>query len=84
MASAQLMTNILPSYYQFLEKESKRSHKTKREIIESALKLYIKEKKKESIEKAYQAMAEDEEYLSEMNETAELGISYFLIDIDAD
>ncbi len=82
MATAKLMTNLLPAYYSFLQKEQKDSGKTKREIIEEALALYMRAKKKREIENAYKAMAEDKEYLEEMREMAEMGMEYYLIDID--
>ena len=41
MAFMKLMTNILPAYYTFLEKEAKRHHKSKRQIIEEAIALYM-------------------------------------------
>jgi CRISPR/Cas system-associated protein Csm6 len=81
-ATAKLMTNILPQYYVFLEEESERAKKTKREIIEEALALYKREEKKKEIINAYKKMADDKEYLEEMHEMAEMGMEYFLTDID--
>ena len=78
----KLMTNILPSYYSFIEKEAKRSHKSKREVVEKAIALYIKEMKKKQILSQYKAMGKDEEYRNELTEDAELGIEYFLTETD--
>ncbi len=80
MAVAKLMTNILPEFYNFLEKEGSRLNKTKREIIEEALQLYIKNRKKKLIEKHYKAMFEDIVYLEELRTDAESGMEYFLED----
>ena len=79
---AKLMTNIRPSYYAFLEKEVKRSHKTKRQLIEEALDLYMRELKRQAIIEAYKGMEHDEEYKKESVEMAEWGMRYFLKDID--
>ncbi len=83
MASMKLMTNILPSYYSFIDKEAKRQHRTKRDIIEEAIGMYMRQRKKEEIVKSYEAMSKDSEYLDEMTRLAEEGMEYFLTDIDA-
>jgi hypothetical protein len=82
MANAKLMTNILPRYYDFIDRVSRQQGKTKREIIEAALALYMRELRKQKISQAYDAMEKDKEYLNEMREMAELGMEYYLTDID--
>ena len=82
MAPAKLMTNIRPAYYSFLEREAKRSRKTKRELIEEALDLYMRELKRQEIIRGYEGLEQDHEYLKEMKEMAELGMEYYLTDID--
>ncbi len=82
MPVAKLMTNLQPAYYSFLEKETKRSHKTKRQLIEEALDLYIRELKRQAIIKGYEGLEHDYEYHKEMKEMAELGMEYYLTDID--
>ena len=82
MKPAKLMTNILPSYYAFIEKEAKKHNKAKRDILEEAIRFYMKEKLKEELTASYQQMAKDQEYLDEMTKTAEIGMDYFLRDID--
>ena len=78
------MTNILPQYYDFLEQESSRSKKSKRDIIEEALSLYIRELKKQSVMNQYKKLAGDVDYQSELNESAELGIEYYLSETEDD
>lgn len=82
MAPVKLMTNILPAYYAFIEAEAKREKKTKRQVIEEAIQFYMREKKRQHLRKAYEAMANDEEYLKEQVEIAEWGMQYYLTDID--
>ena len=65
MSYTKLMTNIFTPYYSFINKEAKRQNKTKRDIIEDAIKSYMHERKKEQIKKSYKAMSEDTEYLNE-------------------
>ena len=84
MTTAKLMTNILAPYYSFIEKEAKRSKRSKREVIEEAIALYIKEVKRQKIMEEYKSMEKDEDYLNEMVESAEIGMDYYLNDIDED
>jgi hypothetical protein len=81
MAFAKLMTNLLPQYYQFLQGEAKRQKRTMRQIVEEALALYRREKKKEFIREGYRRMGQDKEYLAENLAMAEEGMSYYLKDI---
>ena len=82
MRLAKLMTNILPFYSIFLEEEARETRRTKREIIEAAIAMYIKEKKKRAIINAYRKMSKDKGYLLESVSTAEIGMDYFLTDIN--
>ena len=82
MAYAKLMTHLLPQNYNFLHQESRRQKRTIRDILEEAIALYRKEKKKELIRRAYVAMAEDKEYLQESLSLAEEGMAYFLKDLE--
>lgn len=82
MALAKLMTNLMPQYYDFLKKEAKRRGKTMREILEEAIRLYKREKKKEEIRKGYDGMENDKEYLEEMRAMAEMGMEYYLKDLE--
>ncbi len=82
MNPVKLMTNIKPDYYAFIEREAKKQSKTKRAILEEAIKIYMREIKKEKMIAAYKKMAEDKGYLEEQKEMAEWGMDYFLIDID--
>lgn len=84
MAVAKLMTNLLPQYFSFLHEEAKRQKKTMRQVLEEALALYRREKKKALIRAQYEKMGQDEEYQKEMSEMAEEGMSYYLQDIDQD
>lgn len=82
MQSAKLMTNILPQYYSFIENEAKRSKRSKREIIEEAISIYMKELKRRKVMSQYEAMTGDEEYQNELVETANLGIEYYLSELE--
>jgi len=84
MPLAKLMTNILPRYYQFIEMWAKETKRSKRAIVEEALQVYMREIKREKILKQYQAMQNDEAYQKEMVEMANLGMDYYLKDIDGD
>jgi hypothetical protein len=77
MQTAKLMTNILFSYYTFIDTTAKKEGKTKRQILEEAIKLYITEKKKKEIEEAYKRMAEDKEELQLQKELAAEGMEDF-------
>jgi len=70
-AVAKIMTNINPKYYEFLESYSKKNKVTKKQIIEAALDKYIKFLKEEKIKKEYELMAEDKEYLDEMQDNSQ-------------
>lgn len=76
------MTNLLPDLYAFIKHEAKVQKKTMREILEEAISVYKREKKKEWIIKGYEGMENDQEYHKEMKKTAEMGMEYFLQDID--
>lgn len=82
MQPAKLMTNILPQYYAFIENEAQESNRSKREIIEEAIQLYMRESKKRKIMAQYAGMAQDEEYKNELLEGANLGMEYFLSDLE--
>ena len=84
MQTAKLMTNILPQLYTFIEQEAKSSKRSKREIIEEAIFFYIKEKQKKDLFKAYEAMANDTEYKQEMQDLSEVGMDYYLNDLESD
>ena len=75
MNTARLMTTILPMYYHFLEKESKRLKTTKRMILEQSIELYIKEQKRLQMKKEYERMSQDSTYLQEQTTMAELGMN---------
>lgn len=77
-----LMTNLLPIYSNFLKDQSKRTKKTKRQILEEAIALYMKEIKRRALMAQYQKMGQDEDYQNELVEGAEIGMDYFLMDID--
>lgn len=81
MVPAKLMTNIAPNYYAFIEKEAKQQNRSKRDIIEEAIKLYMKKKWRDEVFESYKGMENDEEYKKEMVELAEEGMEYFLKDI---
>ena len=83
MTAAKLMTNLLPSYYDFIEKEARQKKKSKRQIIETAIALYMRESEKQRLLSAYKSMGEDKEYQKEMKEDAELGMGYYLNDLEA-
>ncbi len=72
--TTKLMTNIDSYFYMFLDSESKKEKVTKRELIERIIAEYIHNKKEKELEKSYQNMWKDIEYLEEMQEnTAYLG-----------
>jgi len=62
------MTNLDTRFYNFLQSEAKKRGSSKREVLEDILARYIEWKKEEDIKKSYSAMAEDTEYLNEMQE----------------
>jgi len=82
MPAVKLMTNLLPDLYAYVKEEARAQKKSMRAIIEEAILVYRKEKKKARIIKDCERLAEDKEYLEEMVETAELGMEYYLQDID--
>ena len=84
MQLAKLMTNITPQYYSFIEKEAERSNRSKREIIEEAIGFYIKELKKKRVMAQYKALSDDQEYQNELVENAELGMEYYLSELEND
>jgi hypothetical protein len=54
--TTQFMTNIDTYLYNFLDSESKKTKKTKREILEKIITEYIENKKKSELENAYKNM----------------------------
>ncbi|MDP3975415.1 MAG: hypothetical protein Q8P95_00705 [bacterium] len=74
MALAKLMTNLFPEYYTYIRSEAKAQKKTLRQIIEEAIQVYKREKRKEQIRRDCARMAEDVEYLKESVELAEMGM----------
>ncbi len=79
---AKLMTNLLPEYFHFLKTESKRQRKTMRQILEEAIAIYKREKKKAYLIAGYEKMAQDKEFLAENLAMAEEGMSYYLSDLE--
>jgi len=72
--TTKLMTNIDSYFYVFLDTQSKKEKVTKRELIERIIAEYIQNKKEEELEKSYNTMWKDIEYLEEMQEnTSYLG-----------
>lgn len=82
MALTELTVSIGSYYYDSIQKEAKRQHKTEQQILEEVIKLYAREKKKEFLLSEYKKMANDKGYLEESRELAEWGMDYYLIDID--
>jgi hypothetical protein len=82
MSTAKLMTNILPDYYNFIEKEAKRSQRSKREVVEEAVSLLMKQQAREGLMAQYAEMADDKEYQKEMSEMAEIGMETYLNDLE--
>jgi len=78
MMTSRLMTTINTEYYNFIEKESQNLSITKRTILEKALELYIKEKKRKDLASAYAVMESDTEYRREQQEMAEEGMDLYL------
>ena len=78
----KFMTTLMPQYYTFLKDESKLREKSMREIIEEAIVLYKREKRRKMIARQYEGMENDKEYLDEMVEMAEWGMAHYLEDID--
>ena len=80
MPPVKLMTNLLPDLYAFIKHEAKVQKKTMREIIEEAISVYKREKRKEKMRQDSQRLAQDQEYLRESVELAEMGMEdYFNI-----
>ena len=72
--TTKLMTNIDSYFYMFLDRESKKEKVTKRELIERIIAEYIQNQKEKQLEKSYDIMWKDIEYLEEMQKnTAYLG-----------
>lgn len=74
MALSKLMTNLMPEYYAFVRAEAKAEKKTIRQILEDAIRLYQKEKRKKRIIQDCERLANDTEYLEEMRKSAEMGM----------
>ncbi len=76
MQTARITTNLQVSLMNFLIAESKKSKKTKRQIIEEALEWYQTEKLRKKLTTAGNKMAEDtkemDEWLSIANNTYNL------------
>lgn len=84
MMTSRLMTTINTEYYNFIEKESQNLSITKRTILEKALELYIKEKKRKDLASAYAVMESDTEYRREQQEMAEEGMDLYLDMLEQD
>lgn len=82
MQLAKLMTNILPFYYSFIEKQAKKEKSSKRDIIEKAIVLYMKEEQKKAVWNQYEKMSADKDYQKEMGNMANMGMSYYLKDLE--
>lgn len=66
--TTKFMTNLDSYLYNFLSTESKNNKITKRELLENIISYYIESKKNKELEKAYNIMWNDTEYLSEMQQ----------------
>lgn len=62
----KLMTNIDSYFYNYIDTESKQNKVSKREVLEKIIASYIENKKKARIEKSYEMMWQDSDYLAEM------------------
>ncbi len=62
----KLMTNIDSYFYNFIDLESKENKISKREVLETVISEYIENRKIQKLEKAYNNMWNDKEYLDEM------------------
>lgn len=82
MQTAKLMTNIMPQLYSFIEKEAKRSKRSKREVVEEAVELLMKKILKDHIMEQYASIENDIEYQNEMREMAEMGMGTYLEELD--
>lgn len=67
----QLMTNIDGAVYQYITHLSKQEKVTKRKILEDAITHYRRFLEQKKLDEAYKDMSQDEEYLKEMEDTAQ-------------
>jgi len=68
--NVKLLTNIDYKYNEFLVSQAKKTKTTKRNILEQALEIYIQYLQKQEIEKQYQKMADDQQYIDETLENS--------------
>ncbi len=67
----QLMTNIDSQIYDYLAVTSKEKKITKRKLLEEIIFWYKIEQEKITLDKAYEAMWNDDEYLKEMENNSQ-------------
>ena len=69
MNAVRLTTNLSPQLMSFITSQAKKLHKTKRDILESAIALYEKEVRRKQLLQGYNQMGDDQ---VEMNEWLEI------------